>query len=275
MSPSAHGFGIRADHYVDFLASSPDVGFAEVISENFIGRGGLPASVLEHVRELGIDLTLHGVSMAIGNVDPLDLEYLHALRELADRVEPTWVSDHLCWGGFGGHAGHDLWPLPFDAQTLDHVAERVDEVQGILRRPLVLENASSYVEFRQSEMGEADFLAELCRRTGAGILLDVNNVYVSSRNHGFDPLAYLDTIPVESVRQFHLAGHADKGDHLLDDHASEVCEAVWALHREAVRRFGHVPTIVEWDSELPPLERLVAEAHRARNNEREALESRA
>jgi hypothetical protein len=259
-----YGIGLRTSHYQDVLDGNARVDWFEVISENFFGLGGNPRRVLRAVRER-YPVALHGVSLSIGSVDSLDPTYLAKLAWLIDEIEPAVVSDHLCWSSFGGHTVHDLWPMPYTEEALAHVIEGVQRVQDRLCRRILLENPSSYVEFRASSIPEAEFLAEVARRADCGILLDVNNVYVSARNHGFDPDAYLAAIPPERVGYIHLAGHSDMGDHLLDTHDHPVADAVWALYRTAARRFGAVSTLVEWDDHIPPLDIIVAEADRARS----------
>ncbi len=260
------GLGLRPVHYGDVLGSAPGtlaVDWFEVITENYLVGGGRPLAVLDRVRERW-PVVMHGVSLSIGGVDALDEDYLRRVRELARRCEPEWVSDHLCWTGMDGVNLHDLLPLPYTAEALDHVAPRVHAVQEALGRPLVLENVSSYVEYAHADFTEWDFLAELVRRTGCGLLLDVNNVYVGSRNHGYDARRFLDGIPVGAVCQFHLAGHSDLGTHVIDTHDAPVCEAVWSLYEYAVRRFGPVPTLLERDDAIPPLAELTGELGRAR-----------
>lgn len=258
-----HGAGLRRDHFERVLSGPSRLDWFEVISENFMVDGGRPLDVLTRVRER-YPVVLHGVSMSIGSTDPLDEAYLARLKDLARRVEPAWVSDHLCWTSIGGHNAHDLLPLPYTTEALRHVVARAARVQEILGRPIALENASSYVSYRTSAMTEWEFLSEVARRAGCGILLDINNIYVSARNHRFDPRAYLEGIPPEHVWQFHLAGHADKGAYLLDTHDHPVAEPVWDLYREAVRRFGPVSTLIEWDDKIPAFERLEEESERAR-----------
>jgi uncharacterized protein (UPF0276 family) len=257
-----HGIGLRTPHFPEFLADRPRVDWVEAISENFMAPGGRPVAVLEKVRA-EVPIVLHGVSLAVGSVDPIPERYLADLRRTVDRFQPALVSDHLCWGTHRGHYVHDLLPLPYTEESLAHVASRVDQVQERLGRRLFLENPSSYVTYRDSTMAEWEFLAELSRRAGCGVLLDVNNVYVSAHNLGFDPLDYLDGIPPDAVGYLHLAGHADKGEYLLDSHDGTVPAAVWSLYRETLRRFGPVPTLVEWDDRIPPLDDLVAERDRA------------
>src|SRR5258706_9614095 len=265
-----HGVGLRRDHFERVLAGPCAVDWFEVISENFMVDGGRPLQVLTRVRER-CPIVLHGVSLSIGSTDPLDESYLARLDGLARRFEPAWVSDHLCWTGVGGRNAHDLLPLPYTEQALEHVVTRVVAVQERLRRPIALENVSSYVAYRHSAMPEWEFLAEVARRSGCGILLDVNNIYVSARNHRFDPRAYLQGVPKKAVRQFHLAGHSNKGTFLLDTHDHPVIDDVWDLYRDAVRRFGPVATLVEWDDKIPEFERLEQESIRARGIQAEAL----
>jgi uncharacterized protein (UPF0276 family) len=262
-----HGIGLRTEHYADVLAA-PDAGASEidwfeVISDNFMVPGGNPRRVLRAVRERW-PVVLHGVSLSLGSVDPLDARYLNDLASLAAEVEPAMISDHLCWGSHGGKYAHDLLPLPFNEEALAHVAERVLRVQDKLKRRILVENVSSYVAFPQSTMAEHEFLAALAERADCGLLLDVNNVYVSAHNHGFDARAFLDGIPAGRVGQFHLAGHSRLGALLLDTHDHPVRDEVWALYRHALARFGDVPTLVEWDDKVPPLGRVVEEARRAR-----------
>jgi uncharacterized protein len=257
------GLGLRPPHYQDVTDGDPRVDWWEVISENFLVEGGNPRRVLRAVRERW-PVVLHGVSLSIGSVDPLDDDYLGRLARLVAEVEPALVSDHLCWSSLGGHAAHDLWPLPYTDEALDHVVGRVARVQDRLGRRILLENPSSYVTFAASAIGEAEFLAEVARRADCGILLDVNNVHVSSTNHGWDPHAYLAAIPAERVGQLHLAGHTDQGSHLLDSHDRPICDAVWALYAEAAARLGPRATMIERDDDIPPLAELVAELDRAR-----------
>ena len=268
-----HGIGLRSKHYGRFLSERPDVGWIEAISENFIGVGGRPLAVLEKVRR-DFPVVLHGVSLSIGSVDPLDQAHLAGLRDLAARIEPVYVSDHLCWGTHRGRYLHDLLPLPCTEEALEHVARRVEAVQETLRRQILLENVSSYVAFRESTMPEWEFLAEIARRADCGILLDVNNVYVSARNHGFNPRDYLAGIPADRVGQFHLAGHSDRGTFLFDTHDGPVTDPVWQLYSDAVHRFGRVSTLIEWDEHVPELERLVEESRAAAAAEARALAAR-
>src|SRR5512138_2288559 len=265
-----HGIGLRACHFERFLEARPSIDWVEAISENFMAPGGRPIAVLEKVRT-ELPVVLHGVSLAIGSLDPIPERYLASLEALVRRVEPAMVSDHLCWGRHRGEYVHDLLPLPYTEEALAHVASRVAQVQDRLGRELVLENPSAYVASRDSTMPEWEFLAELARRSGCGLLLDVANVHVSGANLGFDPIRYLDGLPPERVRYLHLAGHSDQGAYLLDSHDGAVPAPVWALYREALRRFGRVPTLVEWDARIPPLEEVVAESRRAAAIEAEEL----
>jgi uncharacterized protein (UPF0276 family) len=265
-----HGIGLRTKHFAQFMAERPPVDWVEAVTENFMAPGGRPVAVLEKVRA-EVPVVLHGVSLAIGSVDPIPERYLAELAALTQRVEPELVSDHLCWGTHRGQYLHDLLPLPYTEESLAHVTSRVQQVQERLGRQLLLENPSAYVAFKASTMAEWEFLAELTRRSGCGVLLDVNNVYVSARNLGFDPIEYLQGIPVDRVGYFHLAGHSDKGKYLLDSHDHAVPAAVWDLYRAALRRFGRVPSLVEWDDAIPPLEEVVAESRRAAAIEAEEL----
>jgi len=257
------GIGLRPGHYAEILEHGTRADWFEAISENFMVPGGRPLAVLERVRR-DRPVVLHGVSLSIAGTDPLDASYLRALRALADRFEPAWVSDHLCWTGVNAHNLHDLLPVPWTEEALALVVARVGRVQDALGRRLVLENVSSYLEFTHSTMTEWDFLAEVARRADCEILLDVNNVHVSAFNHGFDARSYVDAMPRERVAQIHLAGHSDLGTHLLDTHDAPVADGVWELYRHAIRRLGRVATLVEWDGDVPPLAEVEAQALRAR-----------
>ena len=252
--PAYLGFGLRlrSEHYSDLLEQSPPIAWLEALTDNYLVPGGRPLHYLERLRA-HYPIVLHGVSLSIGSTDPLNLDYVRSVKALADRVEPAWISDHLCWTGVAGINLHDLMPLPFTEETVRHVVSRVHAVQEVLQRRLVLENVSTYVSFAADEMTEWEFLREIAVRADCGLLLDVNNVYVSSVNHGFDPLAYLRGVPVERVQQFHLAGHQSQGDYLIDTHDEPVCEAVWQLYAAAVARFGAVSTMIERDDNIPPL----------------------
>ncbi len=261
---SGFGLGLRKEHYHDFLSSDVPVDFVEVISENFMASGGRPLHTLDAVRERH-PIAMHGVSMSIGTAQGVSLDYLNSLKTLADRVRPLWVSDHLCWTNIGGFNSHDLLPLPYTDEALDIVCANILLAQDVLERHLLFENPSSYVSFPGDAMTEWEFLAAMTERTGCALLLDVNNIYVSGTNHGFDPDDFLAGIPVESVRQIHLAGHSVGTDMLIDTHDSEVCDAVWALYSRACKRFGHVATMIERDDEIPALGDLLVELSMARS----------
>ena len=257
------GLGLRPEHYEEIAANPGKVSWFEALSENYMVPGGGPVYWLERIRR-DYPMALHGVSLSIGSIDPLDERYLGELKALADRVQPMWVSDHLCFTGLRGTNMHDLLPLPYTEEALDHVAERVQRVQDFLGRRLVLENVSSYVTYAASELSEWEFIAELGRRADCDILLDVNNVFVSAFNHEFDPLAFLRGMPAERVRQFHLAGHTHKGTHIIDTHDHPIVPGVWELYAEAVRLFPGVPTMIERDADIPPYAELLAELDVAR-----------
>jgi len=259
MTHLGYGIGLRSTHFERVLRETPPIDFFEVLSENFMDSGGWPRHVLDRVAER-YPVVMHGVSMSIGGSDPLDLDYLRKLKALADGIGAKWVSDHLCWTGFGGLTTHDLLPLPLDEESLRHVGDRIRIVQEVLERPLVLENPSSYIRFDSDTLSECAFLREL----GCQLLLDVNNVYVSSVNHGFDPYAYIDAIPPERVVQYHLAGHTNHGTHIIDTHDGPVVDAVWELYRHTVRVIGERSTLIEWDAKIPSLEEVHAEALAAR-----------
>jgi uncharacterized protein len=258
------GLGLRVPHYDEIAAAPPSgVDWFEILSENYMVPGGRPLYWLDRIRA-DYPVVMHGVSLSIGSSDPLDRDYLAALKALAARAEPMWISDHLCWTGIASRNLHDLMPLPYTEEALAHVVSRVQQVQDFLGRRLLIENVSSYVSYKASGMTEWEFVAEVVRRADCHLLLDVNNIHVSAFNHGFDPLAYLDAIPRDSVRQIHLAGHSDCGDYMIDTHDAPVVDAVWDLYAQALRRFGPVPTMIERDDHIPPLAGLVAELDRAR-----------
>lgn len=264
------GLGLRVEHYEDVLRKRPPVDWFEVISENYMVDGGKPLHYLDRIREL-YPLVMHGVSLSIGSTAALDQDYLTALKKLMGRVEPAWVSDHLCWTGVAGKNLHDLMPMPYTEEAIDHVAGRVSQVQDTLGTQILLENVSSYVTYESSVISEWDFLAAVAERADCLILLDINNVYVSSHNHGFDPHSYIDAIPVDRVRQFHLAGHSRNGNLIIDTHDHPVPDPVWALYAYALGRFGEVATMIERDDNIPPLDELLAELGSARELARQAL----
>ncbi|WP_215349659.1 DUF692 domain-containing protein [Sphingopyxis soli] len=266
------GLGLRPDHYPDFLRGPQPVDWLEIISENYMVPGGKPLAMLDAIRA-DYPMVMHGVSLSIGSDEPLDMDYLAALKALESRVEPLWISDHLCWTGINAHNTHDLLPLPYDAPALDCVVENIGRVQDYLGRRILIENPSSYVTFRSSDRSEWDFLAEMAERADCLLLLDVNNIYVSARNHGFDPEDYLAGLPADRIQQMHLAGHSDMGDHVIDTHDTDVCDAVWDLYASAIRRFGSVATMIERDDAIPPLADVLAELDCARALSARALEA--
>ena len=257
------GVGLRRPHYAHILEHRPAMDWFEVISENFMVAGGRPLEVLAAVRDR-YPIVMHGVSLSIGSADPLNKRYLKELRDLARRFAPAWISDHLCWTGVGGRNLHDLLPLPYTEETVRHVARRIRHVQDFLERPILIENVSSYMTFRDSRLTEWEFLRAIAEEADCGILLDVNNIFVSAFNHRFSAEEYIDSVPVQRVVQFHLAGHSDHGTHLLDTHDHPVCDAVWNLYERAVRRFGRVSTLIEWDDNIPDFGVLSETAEHAR-----------
>jgi uncharacterized protein (UPF0276 family) len=260
---SGYGLGLRKEHYQDFLATRVPVDFVEAISENFMVEGGQPRHILRQVRERH-PVALHGVSMSVGSADGLRRDYLLRLKALVDEIEPLFVSDHLSWSRIGGFNSHDLLPVPYTDEALEVVCNNVDMAQNTLGRTMLFENPSSYLAFDGASMTEWEFLAEMTKRTGCELLLDLNNVYVSATNHGFDAHAFLDAIPAERVRQIHLAGHSQGRDLLIDTHDSPVIDGVWALYAKAMLRFGPVATMIERDANIPPLDELLQELAIAR-----------
>jgi uncharacterized protein (UPF0276 family) len=258
------GVGLRTPHYHALRHERPALGFLEIISDNYLDTAGRPLEVLDELAA-HYPLVMHGVALSIGSTAPLNRAYVRQLVRLRDRVGARWVSDHLCFTGIAGNNTHDLLPLPLTAAALDHVAQRVHAVQDLLGAPLVIENPSTYVAWRDSTMPEWDFLAELCARTGCGLLLDVNNIYVSARNHGFEPADYLAAVPWDRVVQFHIAGHRDHGDHVVDTHDAPVIDAVWDLLRQAWPRCGGASVLLEWDADIPPFAELYAELMKAQH----------
>jgi uncharacterized protein (UPF0276 family) len=258
------GLGLRPAHYEAIVTAPPDIDWFEILTENYLVPGGRPMHWLDTIRR-DYPMVMHGVSLSIGGTDPLDREYLAQVAALAQRVEPLWISDHLCWTGTRGTNLHDLLPLPFTEATLEHIADRVAQVQDILGQRILLENVSSYASFTGSEFTEREFVAEVTRRADCLILLDVNNVHVSAFNHGFDAKAYIDAMPADRVQQIHLAGHNHCGDWIVDTHDAPVADSVWALYEYATQRLGPVATMIERDDRIPPLADLVAELDRARH----------
>jgi uncharacterized protein (UPF0276 family) len=256
------GVGLRSVHYEHVLREQPRVGWFEVLSDNYMHTKGRPLGYLDQIAAR-YPVALHGVGLSIGSVDPLDLAYLAELKALRDRVGARWVSDHICWTGVQGRYGHDLYPIPFTEEALRHVARRVCQVQDYLEAPLVLENPSTYLDFRGSTLGEAEFIAALLEESDAALLLDVNNVYVNAHNHGFDALAYLKQLPLQRVVQLHVAGHSQAQGYLADTHSAPVSDEVWALLEQAVRLGARAPLLVEWDADIPEFPELERELTKA------------
>jgi uncharacterized protein (UPF0276 family) len=257
------GLGLRTVHYTHILEHSPDVEWFEILSENYMQTAGRPLHYLDRIAER-YPIVMHGVSLSIGSTDPLDFEYLKELRALRDRTRAHWVSDHLCWTGAAGKNTHDLLPLPYTEESLAHVAGRVRQVQDFLGAPLALENPSTYLEFEGSTMKEWEFLAELAKVADCALLLDVNNVYVSAKNHGYSPSDYMNAVPYDRVVQIHVAGHTDNGTHVIDTHIGPVIDPVWELAAGAYGRASGASVLLEWDAEIPSFEETFAEALRAR-----------
>jgi len=257
------GLGLRPIHYNDFLEGQVDVDFIEIISENFMVDGGRPLKVLDTVRG-HYPVAMHGVSLSLGSADGLNPDYLSRLKALANRLDPLWISDHLCWTGIAGHNTHDLLPLPLTTEALGLVADHIEEAQTYLQRPLLIENPSTYLQFAEDELTEWNFLSELCRRTGCYLLLDVNNVFVSAHNHGFKEADYLNGLPLERVRQIHLAGHSTNEALLIDTHDQPVPEGVWHLYLDVMARVSDVAVMIERDDHIPPIEVLLAELKQAK-----------
>ena len=258
------GLGLRPVHYPNFLEQTQAVDWLEIISENYMVPGGKPLAMLDAILER-YPVAMHGVSLSIGSTDGLDTDYLSDLRALSNHVRPLWISDHLCWTGVQGRNSHDLLPLPYSEEALRLVVRHVDQVQHTLGQRILLENVSSYLNYRSSEMSEWEFLRQVAEQADCLLLLDVNNIYVSGINHGFDPITFLDHLPVERVQQIHLAGHSDHGDYIVDTHDHPVAEPVWALYRHTCSRFGAVATMIERDDNIPELAVLIAELEQARS----------
>ena len=259
-----YGLGLRKEHYETVLAERPDVDWFEIISENYMVDGGKPLDYLTRIRE-HYPMVMHGVSMSIGSTEPLNFDYLKKLKSLVERVEPEWISDHLCWTGVNGLNLHDLMPLPYTEEAINHVADRVSQVQDYLGRQMLLENVSSYVSYSDSTMTEWEFLREVAERADCHILLDLNNIYVSAYNHNFDPYTYLTAIPTERVYQFHLAGHTHENNLIIDTHDHPIADPVFDLYAAAVEHFGRVSTMIERDDNIPPLPELLTELEQVKN----------
>jgi len=257
------GLGLRSTYYSDILNNSVDVDWFEIISENYMIPGGNPLAMLERVREK-FPIVMHGVSLSIASTDPVNLDYLSELKSLADRIEPMWISDHLAWTGIEGINLHDLLPIPYTQEALNHIAEKIRIVQDYLERPILIENPSTYISSIQSEMDEADFLSELCEQENCSLLLDINNIYVSAFNHNFDPMTYLNKIKPTNVVQMHIAGHTNYGTHIIDTHDQSVCDDVWALMESASERFPNASPMLERDDNFPPFIELKSEFDKMR-----------
>ncbi|MBY0408432.1 MAG: DUF692 domain-containing protein, partial [Rickettsiales bacterium] len=264
------GLGLRPKHYSYIFEHQPKVDWFEIISENFMDTDGKPRRNLARILEY-YPVVMHGVAMSIGTVDPLNSEYLTKLKKLADDIKPAWISDHLCWTGIAHKNTHDLLPVPYTEEALKHITQRIKDVQDFLERPIALENPSTYLEFKQSSMPEAEFIARMAEESGCNLLLDVNNVYVTCFNHRLDPKAYLDTLPLDRVIQIHLSGHTNNGTHIIDTHDDHVVDEVWQLYKYGVHKAGRVPnTMVEWDDNIPDFDVLYAELGKAKVASRDA-----
>ncbi|RAP35709.1 hypothetical protein B1207_11520 [Legionella quinlivanii] len=257
------GLGLRTQHYEDILNYLPDIDWFEIISENYLIPGGKPLYYLDKIRE-HYPMVMHGVSLSLGSSDPIQWDYLKQVKELASRIEPVWISDHLCWTGVNGLNMHDLLPVPYTKEIILHIVSRLTQIQDYLKKPFLIENVSSYLGYKQSEMTEWEFITSILRQSGCYMLLDVNNVYVSAVNHGFDPMDYLNALPPEKIMQIHLAGHSNCGNYQIDTHDASVIDPVWELYEKAVQRFGSVSTMIERDNHIPPLADLLTELGKAR-----------
>ena len=265
-----YGLGLRTEYYDTIVQDQPPVDWFEILTENYMVAGGKPLYYLDQVRER-YPVVMHGVSLSIGGTDPLDQNYLTQLKQLAERVQPRWISDHLCWTGQGGHNIHDLLPLPYNDDVIKHVAQRVRQVQDVLERQILLENVSSYVTYGHSAMQEWEFYTAVVEEADCLMLLDINNIYVSARNHDFDPIDYIHGVPVERVQQFHLAGHTDYGDYVIDTHDHPVVDPVWQLYAEALKHFGPVSSMIERDDNMPAFADLMKELQMLRSIGQEVL----
>ncbi|KTD33683.1 hypothetical protein Lnau_2160 [Legionella nautarum] len=257
------GLGLRPEHYEDILLNKPDVDWFEIITENYLIPGGKPLYFLDKIRE-NYPVVMHGVSLSIGSADPLDRAYLKELKSLAERINPVWISDHLCWTGVQGLNMHDLLPIPYTEEAITHIVSRIEEIQDYLGQRILIENVSSYLTFIQSEMTEWEFICEITQRADCYILLDVNNIYVSSVNHDFDALDYINAIPAERVVQIHLAGHSDHGTYIIDTHDAPIIQPVWDLYAKTIAKLGPKSTMIERDDNIPPLAELLVELNQAR-----------
>lgn len=257
------GLGLRTDHYDSIVNEKPDIDWFEILTENYLVPGGQPLYYLDKIRE-HYPMVMHGVSLSIGSFDPLDWDYLEQVKALIHRIQPIWISDHLCWTGVQSKNTHDLLPLPYTDEAIDHIVHRIQQVQDFLQRRILIENVSSYVTYRQSNMTEWDFLKEISERADCLILLDVNNIYVSAINHEFDPLDYIAAMPSKRIYQIHLAGHSNMGDYIIDTHDHDIVDPVWDLYAATLRHHGQISTMIERDDNVPPLSTLLMELNHAR-----------
>jgi len=258
-----YGLGLRTEHFDEILKHQPQVDWFEIISENFVDTEGYPKFVIQKIAEQ-YPIVMHGVSLSIGSTDPINFDYLKKIKKLATEIDAKWVSDHLCWTGILSKNAHDLLPLPLTEESLLHVVNRIKQVQDFLERPLVLENPSSYVQFQEDSFTEYEFISEMANASDCRLLLDLNNVYVSSFNHNYDALTYIKSLPLDKVVQFHLAGHTHKGTHIIDTHDNHVVDDVWDLYKETIQYTGQVSTLLEWDANIPDLTVLQAEVLKAK-----------
>ncbi len=270
LAPLGFGLGLRKEHYQAILDTSPMVDWFEVLSENYLVPGGKPLYFLDAINER-YPMVMHGVSLSIGNSDPLNFDYLKQLKALSKRINAYWISDHLCWSGLDRVNTHDLLPLPYTDEAVMHVATRIKQVQEFLERRLLIENVSSYVSYTQSTMTEWEFLSAVAEEADCLLLLDINNIYVSSVNHEFDPLEYLNAVPKERVQQHHLAGHSDYGDYIIDTHDHDIVDSVWSLYAESVKHFGAVSAMIERDDNIPDLAILMQEYEQMKQVSADAL----
>ena len=258
------GLGLRKEHYTDIIDTKPNIDWFEVLTENYLVPGGKPLYYLDKIHE-HYPMVMHGVSLSIGSSDPLNMSYLKQVKELASRIDAQWISDHLCWTGLDGVNAHDLLPLPYTEEAINHVAERIKIVQDTLGQQILMENVSSYITYKQSgDVTEWEFFSEVCERADCLMLLDINNIYVSAINHEFDPEEYLNNVPIDRVQQYHLAGHSDYTNYIIDTHDHAIVDTVWQLYKNAVARFGDVSTMIERDDNIPPLNKLLDELEQAR-----------
>lgn len=266
------GIGLRVEHFDEIEQQQPNIPWFEILSDNYLLEGTSQRDYLYKIRQ-DYPLTFHGVGMSIGSTEPLNMDFMKSLKKLKDEVQPMWLSDHLCWTSAHGKVTHDLIPLPYTSDVVDHLVNRINQVQDFLGQQMVIENVSSYLQFKDSEMSEWEFINQIATRSDCRILLDVNNIYVSSQNHQFLAEDYLQAMPKERIAEIHLAGYEDKGTHILDTHSRPVSDPVWDLFAKAIRHVGDVPVLIEWDNDIPPLSRVIQEADKAQNIRLENLSS--